>query len=92
MKSIDYKAIRTTIKARCDRETTKELLEVLGVKVHRNYRFSENNSFSIGKTGTIKDFGSTGFAGDIVGFMVEILEIPPRDSIEWVARSLGVQQ
>jgi hypothetical protein len=87
---IDFKALRGTIKKKCDRDTTKELLECLGVAVGRDYRFNDNNSFSIDKNGIIKDFGSTDFSGDIVAFMIEVLGTPPRDALEWVAKSLGV--
>ncbi|MCX6074908.1 MAG: hypothetical protein NTY39_11345 [Campylobacterales bacterium] len=87
---IDFKALRTTIKEKCDREVTKELLESLGVEVRRDFRFNENDSFSIAKDGTIKDFGSTDFSGDVVSFMIDILGTSHRDAIEWVAKSLGV--
>lgn len=87
---IDFKALRTTIKEKLDRDTTKSLLECLGVDVGRDYRFNENKSFSIDKNGMIKDFGSTDFSGDIVSFMIDVLGIPPREAMEWVAKSLGV--
>jgi hypothetical protein len=87
---IDFKALRSTIKDLCDRETVKSLLECLGVDVGRDYRFNENKSFSINENGIIKDFGSTDFSGDIVSFMIDVLGTNPRDALEWVAKSLGV--
>lgn len=87
---IDYKALRATIKDKCDRDTVKALLECLGVSVGRDYRFIENDSFSINIDGTIKDFGSTDFSGDIVSFMIDVLGTSPREAIEWTAKSLGV--
>ncbi|MDD5211707.1 MAG: hypothetical protein PHV62_04780 [Sulfuricurvum sp.] len=86
----DFKALRATIKEKCDRDTAKELLEALGVAVGRDYRFNENNSFSIDKNGYIKDFGSTDFNGDIVSFMIDVLGSPPSEAMEWTAKSLGV--
>lgn len=88
--SIDFKALRTTIKEKCDRDTVRELLEAVGVEVRNDYRFKDNDSFSIDKNGTIKDFGSTDFSGDIVSFMIDILGTPPREATEWTAKSLGV--
>lgn len=90
MAKIDFKAIRATIKEKCDRETCKELLGSLGVEVRNDYRFKDNDSFSIDRNGTIKDFGSTDFSGDIVAFMIDVLGTPPKDATEWVGRSLGV--
>lgn len=90
MATIDFKALRSTTKDLCERDTTKDLLECLGVAVGRDYRFIENKSFSIDKNGTIRDFGSTSFNGDIVSFMIDVLGIPPREAMEWVAKSLGV--
>ncbi|MCX6075170.1 MAG: hypothetical protein NTY39_12670 [Campylobacterales bacterium] len=87
---IDFKALRGTIKEKCDRDTVKELLECLGVAVRNDYRFKDNDSFSINKDGTIKDFGSTDFSGDIVSFMIDVLGTAPRDATEWTAKSLGV--
>ena len=87
---IDFKVLRATIKEKCDRDTTKELLECLGVSVRRDNRFADNDSFSISKDGLIKDFGSTDFSGDIVSFMIDVLGTPPREALEWVAKSLGV--
>jgi hypothetical protein len=58
--------------------------------VRRDYRFEDNDSFSIDKNGTIKDFGSTDFSGDIVAFMIDVIGTPPRDAMEWTAKSLGV--
>lgn len=87
---IDFKALRGTIKEKCDQDTTKELLECLGVSVRRDYRFEDNDSFSIDKNGTIKDFGGTDFSGDIVSFMIDVLGTPPSEAMEWTAKSLGV--
>lgn len=87
---IDFKALRTTIKEKCTRDTVKDLLEALSVDVGRDYRFNENKSFSIDKNGMIKDFGSTDFSGDIVSFMIDVLGTPPSEAMEWVAKSLGV--
>lgn len=89
-KRIDYKAIRAKIKEHCDRDIVRELLHIQGVEVRNDYRFKDNDSFSIDKNGTIKDFGSTDFSGDIVSFMVDILGMEPKDAAEWVGRSLGV--
>ena len=86
----DFKALRATIKDNLDRDTVRELLEVVGVDVGRDYRFNENNSFSIDKNGTIKDFGSTDFSGDFVSFMIDVLGTPPSEAMEWTAKSLGV--
>ena len=86
----DFKALRATIKEKCDRDTVKELLACLGVEVRRDNRFKDNDSFSVSNNGTIKDFGNTDFSGDIVSFMVDILGTSPRDAIEWTAKSLGV--
>ena len=87
---IDFKALRTKIKENSDRDTTKELLECLGMDVRSDYRFKANDSFSISRDGNIKDFGSTDFNGDIVAFMIDVLAVSPRDAIEWTAKSLGV--
>ncbi len=86
----DYKTVRQKIKNAISRETCKELLESLGVEVRNDYRFKDNNSFSIDRNGQIKDFGSTDFSGDIVSFMIDILGTPPKDATEWTAKALGV--
>lgn len=90
MARVDYNQLRQKIKEAIDRETCKELLEVLGVEVGRDYRFKENDSFSIDRNGNIKDFGSTDFSGDIVAFMIDVLGTPPKEATEWTAKSLGV--
>lgn len=87
---IDFKALRGIIKEKCDQDTTRELLECLGVEVRSDNRFKENDSFSISKSGTIKDFGSSDFNGDIVSFIHEILGMELAEAMEWTARSLGV--
>jgi hypothetical protein len=86
----DFKEIRQRIKGASSQETAMELLMSLGVEVRRDCHFKENNSFSVSKSGNIKDFGSTDFSGDIVAFMIEILGIPAQEALEWTARSLGV--
>ena len=86
----DFKALRSTIKEKSDRDTVKELLVAVGVDVGRDYRFSENKSFSIDKNGNIKDFGSTDFSGDFVSFMIDVLGVSPSEAMEWTAKSLGV--
>jgi hypothetical protein len=87
---IDFKSLRITIKDNLDRDTVKGLLEAIGVGIRRDYRFNENNSFSIDKNGTIKDFGSTDFSGDFVSFLIDVLGVSPSEAMEWTAKSLGV--
>lgn len=90
MNSIDWQSLRAEIKARLDRETTAELLSFIGIEITRDWRFKDDPSFSIRRDGYIKDFGGTGFCGDIVAFLHEQQGQTLPDATKWVADALGV--
>lgn len=87
---IDLKKLREQIKERLDRETTAELLRYIGVEITRDWHFKENPSFSIRRDGLIKDFGSTGFCGDLVAYLHEQRGESLHDATKWVADCLEV--
>ena len=85
-----YRTIRKMIHEKMNRSNVRLMLDALGVKVNRHGQFISNPSFSIHKNGMIKDFGSTDFYGDIVAYMIEILNVNPKQALVWCATVLGV--
>jgi hypothetical protein len=75
---------RQELKQHLNQDNTEAMLESLGIEVGRNHRFKDNTSFSIDREGRIKDFGGDGFSGDIVSFMVDILDMDFKESLKWV--------
>ena len=70
---------------------TKREIYDLGYEITRDYKFLNDKSFSISRNGYIKDFGTTGFAGDIFDFIMQEKNIPLPKAIKFVADCLGVK-
>ena len=83
--------MKDEIKSQLDRQTVAEILSFIGIPITRDYKFVNDKSFSISKDGYIKDFGSTGFAGDIFDFIIQEKNIPLPKAIKFVADCLGVK-
>ena len=83
--------LKDKIKSQLDRETVAEILSFIGIPITRDYKFVNDRSFSISRNGYIKDFGSTGFAGDIFDFIMQEKNIPLPKAIKFVADCLGVK-
>ena len=85
------KNLKDKIKSQLDRQKTAELLIFIGIPITRDYKFLNDKSFSISKDGYIKDFGSTGFKGDLLDFLMQEKNIPLPKAIKFVADCLGVK-
>jgi len=88
-----YKSIITLkneIKSQLNNIAVAEILSYIGIEITRQYRFKNNPSFSIARNGYIKDFGSTGFSGDIFDFIQKEKSISFIDAVKYVADCLGV--
>lgn len=86
----DLKSLRAEIKPRLDRHVVIGLLTYAGVEVMRDHHFKDNPSFSIRRDGLIKDFGSTGFCGDLIAYMHEQMGYSLPEATLWVADCLEV--
>ena len=82
----DIKQLKNEVKQQLDNKTVAEILIFIGYEITRDY-----NSFSIPKDGYIKDFGTSGFAGDIFDFIMQEKNIPLPQAIKFVADCLGVK-
>jgi hypothetical protein len=87
----DIKQLKDQIKQQLDNKTVAEILSFIGYEISRDYKFVNDKSFSIARNGLIKDFGSTGFTGDIFDFIMQEQDIPLPKAIKFVADCLGVQ-
>lgn len=85
------KDLKDEVKSQLDRQTVAEILSFIGIPITRDYKFVNDRSFSINKNGYIKDFGSTGFAGDIFDFIMKEKNIPLPRAVEFVAGCIGVK-
>ena len=83
--------LRDKIKAHLDRETVAEILSFIGIDITRDFKFKDNTSFSIARNGLIKDFGSTGFCGDILDFIMLEKGVSFPEALEFIAACLGVE-
>lgn len=94
MKQHSNKALRQKIKPLLDRETTARLLSYLGYEVTSMFKFKireeRTPSASIGRDGSIKDFGSGEHFSDVVALMHEKGGVPLGEATQWVAQCLGV--
>ncbi len=91
---MDLKELRAQIKTQMDRDRAKAILEHLGYRVDRNYKFclrdERTPSASIRRDGYIKDFGS-GWGGDLVALLHEHHGIDLKEATRWVAACLGIR-
>ena len=87
----DIKQLKDEIKSQLDNKVAAELLIFIGIPITRDYKFLNDKSFSISRDGYIKDFGSTGFAGDIFDFIMKEKNIPLPKAVEFVADCLGIK-
>jgi hypothetical protein len=62
------------------REDVAGALMHLGIEITRSWNFARNKSFSISKTGLIKDFGSTGFSGDLINYIMHFENLPFKEA------------
>lgn len=87
----DIKQLKNEIKEQLDNKIVAEILSFIGYEITRDYKFVNDKSFSISKNGYIKDFGTTGFAGDIFDFIMQEKNIQLPQAIKFVADCLGVK-
>ena len=87
----DIKQLKNEVKQQLDNKTVAEILIFIGYEISRDYKFVNDKSFSISKDGYIKDFGTTGFAGDIFDFIMQEKNISLPQAIKFVADFLGVK-
>lgn len=87
----DIKQLTDEIKSQLDRQKTAEILMFIGYEITRNYKFLNDKSFSIARDGYIKDFGATGFKGDLFDFIMKEKNIPLPKAVEFVAGCIGVK-
>ena len=88
----DIKQLKDEVKSQLDRQKTAEILMFIGIPITRDYKFVNDKSFSIARNGYIKDFGSSGFAGDLLDFIMKEKNIPLPKAVEFVADCLGVKE
>ena len=86
----DIKLLKTKIKQQLDNKKVAEILSFIGYEITRDYHFVDDPSFSIAKDGYIKDFGKTGFSGDIFDFIIQEKFISFIDAVKYVADCIGV--
>lgn len=91
LKQKDLKQLKNEVKAQLDSKIVAEILIFIGYEITRDYKFLNDKSFSISRNGYIKDFGSTGFAGDIFDFIMKEKNIQLPVAIKFVADCLGVK-
>ena len=87
----DIKKLKDEVKSQLDNKKVAEILSFIGYKISRDYKFVNDKSFSISRTGLIKDFGATGFSGDIFDFIMQEQNIKLPQTVKFVADCLGVQ-
>lgn len=87
----DIKKLKDEVKQQLDNKVVAEILSFIGYEITRDFKFQNNKSFSIARNGYIKDFGATGFAGDIFDFIMQEKNIPLPKAIKFVADCLGVK-
>ena len=85
------KDLKDEVKSQLDRETVATILSFIGISITRDYKFQDNRSFSIARDGYIKDFGATGFKGDLFDFIIKEKNIPLPKAIKFVADCLAVK-
>ena len=87
----NIKQLKEEVKQQLDNKTVAEILIFIGYEITRDYKFLNDKSFSISKDGYIKDFGSTGFKGDLLDFLMQEKNIPLPKAIKFVADCLGLK-
>ena len=87
----DIKQLKDEVKSQLDNKVVAEILIYIGYEITRDFKFKDNRSFSIARDGRLKDFGSTGFAGDIFDFIMKEKNIPLPRAVEFVAGCIGVK-
>lgn len=87
----DIKQLKDEVKTQLDNKTVAQILSFIGYEISRDYKFVHDKSFSISRDGYIKDFGSTGFSGDIFDFIMKEKNIQLPIAIKFVADCIGVE-
>lgn len=87
----DIKQLKDEVKSQLDNRIVAEILIFTGYEISRDYKFADNPSMSISRNGYIKDFGSTGFAGDIFDFIMQEKTISLPNAVKYVADCIGVK-
>ena len=87
----DIKKLKEDVKQQLDNKKVAVILSFIGYEITRDYKFANDKSFSISKDGYIKDFGATGFAGDIFDFIMKEKNINLPTAVKFVADWLGVK-
>ena len=87
----DIKQLRDKVKQQLDNKVVAEILIFIGYEITRDFKFVNDKSFSISRNGYLKDFGQTGFSGDIFDFIMQEQNIKLPIAIKFVADCLGVK-
>ncbi|PHO12770.1 hypothetical protein CPG38_05750 [Malaciobacter marinus] len=87
----DIKQLKDEVKIQLDNKTVAEILSFIGYEISKDYKFIHDKSFSISRDGFIKDWGQTGFSGDIFDFIMKEKNIQLPKAIKFVADCLGVK-
>lgn len=87
----DIKQLKDEVKTQLDNKTVAEILSFIGYGITRDYKFIHDRSFSISRNGYIRDWGQTGFSGDIFDFIMKEKNIQLPKAIKFVADCLGVK-
>ncbi len=87
----DIKILKDDVKSKLDNKTVAEILSFIGYEITRDFKFRNDPSFSIARNGFIKDFGATGFSGDIFDFLMQEQNISLPTAIKYVADCLGIK-
>lgn len=87
----DIKKLKDEVKGQLNNRVVAEILSFIGYEISRDYKFVNNKSFSISRDGYIKDFGQTGFSGDIFDFIMQEKNIQLPKAIKFVADCIGVK-
>jgi hypothetical protein len=87
----DIKQLKDEVKQQLDNKIVAEILIFIGYEITRDYKFQDNKSFSISRDGYIKDFGATGFFGDLFDFIMQEKNISLPNAIKFVADCLAVK-
>lgn len=74
-----------------NQDTTKEILEAIGIEITPRYKFKDNPSMSISPKGYIKDFGGSDFnGGDVLDYLQYHLSINLPSAVDMVMDILNL--
>jgi len=87
----DIYKLKDLVKQQLNNKVVAEIVIFTGTEVMKDYKFLNDKSFSISRTGYIKDWGATGFYGDIFDWLMQEKNINLPTAIKFVADCIGVE-